>query len=501
MRKRKNKKDSYKKYFKKQKSPVQQLDNFGLPKKFKNSVNKECERISEEITEEEINNRSDFRNKVTFTIDPFDARDFDDALSVEVLQDNTYEIGVHIADVTHYIKENSLLDKEAYRRSTSVYLVDRVVPMIPERLSNFICSLRPDEDKLTYSVIFNINQRGKIIDYWIDKTIINSNHRFTYEEAQEILDNGNGIYYNELKILYDISQIFRKKRQKAGSINFEKNETRFKYENNELKPYIKEPIPTNHLIEEFMLLANKYVGKKHSNKTFIYRIHEDPNKEKLENLKVFVVNLGYNLDLTNKGTLIKSMNKLLSDVKGKPEESMIEMLAVRTMAKAKYSVENVGHYGLGFSHYSHFTSPIRRYPDMIAHRLLFDYENKEPSKKSNIYEKNAEHCSTMEYEAVKAERLSIKQKQAEYLSKHIGNVYEGIIVSVKDFGLFVELIDNKIEGLIHIKNINDDHYKYEENKYRLIGKHNGKIYQIGDKVNIVVNNVDLIQYKIDFVFL
>ena len=445
--------------------------------------------------------RSDFRDKITFTIDPFDARDFDDALSVEILQDNTYEIGVHIADVTHYVKEDSKLDKEAFRRSTSVYLVDKVIPMLPERLSNFICSLRPNEDKLTYSVIFNINQNGKILDYRFDKTIINSNHRFTYEDAQDILDNGDGIYHKELDILYNISKLLRKERLKKGSINFDRNETRFKYENNELKPYIKAPIETNHLIEEFMLIANKYVGKKYADKTFIYRIHEDPSKEKLENLKDFVVRLGYDLDLSNKNTVIKTMNRLLEDVKGKPEQNVVEMLCVRSMSKAKYDVDNLGHYGLGFTHYSHFTSPIRRYPDMMAHRLLFDYENKEGSKKKVIYEKKTEHCSNKEYEAVKAERLSIKQKQAEYLHKYIGFSFGGVIVSVKEFGLFIELDENKIEGLVHVKNMDDDHYKFEESKYRLVGKRTGKIYQIGDKVNIMVNGVDLVNYKIDFAFL
>lgn len=483
------------------------LVEYGLPYAFEENVEKEAEKIEESISSEEIAKRRDFRPVLTFTIDPFDAKDFDDAISFQKLSDDTYQIGVHIADVTHYVKEKSVLEEEAYNRATSVYLVDRVVPMLPERLSNFICSLRPKEDKLTFSVVFDMNSSGKILSTWIGKTIINSNRRFTYEEVQEIIETEKGEYVEEILITNTIAQKIRTKRMKSGAIGFDKKEVKFKLDDHgkPLEVYFKEQKDAHKLIEEFMLLANKAVAEKIGKvksgakpKTFVYRIHDIPNPDKLNSLAEFVSKLGYKMRTDTRKNISSSFNTLLTQSAGKGEENLIETLAIRSMAKAEYSTQNIGHYGLAFDHYTHFTSPIRRYPDMLVHRMLFAYQNGSASFNEELYEEKCSHSTEMEKRAQNAERDSIKYKQVEFLSDKIGQEFSGVISGVSKWGIFVEIIENKCEGMIRLRDLSDDYYYLDEDNYQVIGHNTKRKLKLGDEINIRIKRADFQRKEIDF---
>jgi ribonuclease R len=474
---------------------------YGLPVDFPQDVINESELISEVIFEKEIKSRKDIRNINTFTIDPVDARDFDDALSVEFINENKIEVGVHIADVSHYVKPDTQLDKEAFKRATSVYLVDRCVPMLPERLSNGICSLKPNEDRLAFSVIFTLDLEGKVLDTWFGKTIIHSNKRFTYEEAQEIIEGKDGDYSKEIKILDSIAQKIRKKRIKDGSIEMGGIEVRFQLAEDNKKPigvYFKHQKESNKLIEEFMLLANKYVAKllSDSNLFNVYRVHDTPNIEKLQQLVSVCNNFGHELKLEDESSeLKKSINQLLKDIKGTPEENMIETLVTRCMSKATYTIKNIGHYGLGFTHYSHFTSPIRRYPDLITHRILFDFLQKRKQGNPTPIEEQSKWCSQRELVAAKAQRDSIKYKQAEYLQDKVGQVFDGIVSGVTDWGMFVELVDSKCEGLIRFQSLKN--IKVDVDNFTVTDEFGNKI-RLGDPLKVVVSSVDLEKKQIDF---
>lgn len=474
---------------------------YNLPIDFPEEVKVESEKIPNTISEEEISNRRDVRNIPTFTIDPLEAKDFDDALSVKVINDDNIEIGVHIADVGHYIEERSELDKEALKRATSVYLVDRVVPMLPERLSNGICSLKPNEDRLAFSVIFNINKDGNIIKEWHGKTIINSNRRFVYDEVQDIIEGKEGDHKSEILILNNIAKRIRKKRIKDGSIEMGGIEVKFKLAEDNKKPigvFFKEQKEANKLIEEFMLLANKSVAKLLSKAGWhnVYRVHDTPNLTKLEQLSNICKTFGYEVDFNNENKLKDNINRLLIDIKGKPEENMIETLVTRTMSKATYTIKNIGHYGLGFTHYSHFTSPIRRYPDLITHRILLNYLNKKKNGNPLEIEDKAKWCSAREIAAAKAQRDSIKYKQAEFLSDKIGQVFDGIVSSVTDWGMYVELIESKCEGMIRYQTLKGK-WNIDTNNYTISNKKGDKI-RLGDPVRVIVNGVDLEKKQIDF---
>ena len=470
---------------------------------FSDTFSKECLRslkdISSTISSAEIKKRFDIRSITTFTIDPEEAKDFDDALSIKKLSSKTWEVGVHIADVSHFVTEGSAIDKEALHRGTSVYLVDRVVPMLPEILSNDLCSLKPNVDRLTFSVFFEINENSEIINYKIGKSIIHSDYRFTYEKAEEILTKKSGVFYKELKLLNSFAKNLRKKREDKGSISFESKEVKFVLDdkNNPVDVYFKKPLSTHKLIEEFMLLANKTVGKHISllKKPFVYRIHDVPDKESINSLNRVIKKFGYKLDKKN---LSKSINNLLDKIKGKSEQTLIETLAIRSMAKALYSTNNIGHYGLSFDYYSHFTSPIRRYPDLMAHRLLYNYNLKEDVIDKDSLELNCKHCSDMEIAATKAERESIKYMQVKFLKQNVGGIYSGIISGVKEWGLYVELVENSCEGLVKINSIKDDHYFYDEKTFSLIGYRTKKTYQLGQKVKIKIKNADLEKKHLDF---
>ncbi len=483
------------------------LAEFGLPYRFTPEVINEAERIKEVICDADYKERRDFRNVVTFTIDPDDAKDFDDALSVKGLPNGNWEIGVHIADVTHYVRTKSLLDQEAFDRGTSVYLVDRVVPMLPERLSNNICSLRPHEEKLCFSAVFEISDDAEILDEWFGKTIINSDRRFTYQEAQKVMDTKEGDCVNEMLKLNELAQKLRKERFKHGAVSFEREEVKFEIDKagKPLGIRLMEHSLSHELIEEFMLLANKKVAEfigdvkeKKDKKTFVYRIHDKPNLEKLLKFAGFITKFGHSINITSDKKISQSLNKVLDDVKGKPEQDLIETLAVRSMAKAIYSTNNIGHYGLAFRFYTHFTSPIRRYPDMMVHRMLYDYLGGEGSKNKEKYEDRCKHASDMEQRAADAERASIKYKQVEFMQDKLGKQFDGIISGITEFGIFVEIIENKCEGLISMRDMVDDYYDYDEDNYCLTGKRTKKIFQLGDPIKIEVLRVNLPKKQLDF---
>lgn len=485
------------------------LAEFGLPYKYPDELEEEANKITMELTEEELRNRLDYRSIATFTIDPKDAKDFDDALSVRMLGENLWEVGIHIADVTYFVREDSPINEEAKERATSVYLVDRTVPMLPEHISNFVCSLRPGEEKFTYSCIFQLNEKAEVVNYKIARTIIKSDRRFTYEEAQEIIESGEGDYAREILWLNDLAKKLREKRFRAGAIAFERSEVKFEIdsEGKPLSVYFKDATDSNKLIEEFMLLANRqvaeHVGKARQGeraKTFVYRVHDLPNPEKLANFATFIKKFGYKIRTEGRQTAVSSsINRLLDDIEGKKEQNMIETLAIRSMAKAIYSTENIGHYGLAMPYYTHFTSPIRRYPDMMVHRLLTRYANPKKSKPDkNDYPVLCKHSSDMEQRAAQAERASIKYKQVEFMSDKIGKVYDGTISGVSTWGIYVEINENKCEGMIYIRDLEDDIYVYDDKNYCIIGRRTLKKYQIGDEVKIQVVKADLIKKYLDF---
>ena len=483
------------------------LAEFDLPYKFDPSVEQEAEKIPVEITDADYKARRDFRDITTFTIDPVDAKDFDDALSLQKLKNGNWEIGVHIADVTHYVKKDSILDQEAYNRGTSVYLVDRVVPMLPEKLSNNVCSLRPNEEKLCYSIVFEMDENGDIWDQWIGRTVIKSDKRFSYEEAQALIEGGEGDLKEEILILNNLAQKIRKRRFKDGAISFERVEVKFNIDETgkPLGVFFKVNKESNQLIEEFMLLANKHVAafigdvkKGEHAKTFVYRIHDKPNPDKLQIFSKFIQRFGYSINTTGHKNITTSINNLLDEVQGKKEQNVIEKLAVRAMAKAVYSTKNIGHYGLSFEFYSHFTSPIRRYPDMMVHKLLTDYMNGGKSKDKEKYEQMCVYASEMERKAAEAERASIKYKQVEYMKDHVGEDFDGIISGVTEWGFYVELNESKCEGLVHIRELDDDYYFFDEDNYSIIGRKNKKTFQLGDPVKIKIVRADLEKKQLDF---
>ncbi|MGV4414882.1 ribonuclease R [Chryseobacterium sp. T1] len=484
------------------------LAEYGLPYSFPPEIEEEANRIDKTINPEEVAKRWDMRDICTFTIDPKDAKDFDDALSIHKLENGNWQIGVHIADVSHYVKPGTLLDDEAYERATSVYLVDRVVPMLPEVLSNNLCSLRPNEDKFTFSAVFELDDNATLKKQWFGRTVIHSDRRFSYEEAQERIETKEGDYSTEINKLDDLAKILRDQRIKDGAITFDRSEVRFNLDadGNPIGVYFKISKDSNHLIEEFMLMANRKVSEfvslnkrnEPSNNTFIYRVHEDPDPTKLNALRDFVGNFGYKMNLANTKTTTESMNQLLKDVKGKAEENMIETLAMRSMSKAKYTTESLGHYGLGFEYYSHFTSPIRRYPDVIAHRLLQHYLDGGKSPEINEVEEKAKHCSSMERLASEAERDSIKYMQVKFMEKHVGEFFNGVVSGVSDFGFWVEIPENGAEGMIKLRDLTDDSYSFDAKSYSIIGARTGNTYQLGDQVKIKVVKANLIAKQLDF---
>ncbi|MEJ5995346.1 ribonuclease R [Pedobacter sp. Du54] len=483
------------------------LAQYGFPLSFPAAVEKEANEIPETVSEEEIKGRKDFRNTLTFTIDPADAKDFDDAISFKKLPNGNYEIGVHIADVSHYVKPKTELDKEAYERATSVYLVDRVIPMLPERLSNGVCSLRPNEDKLCFAAVFELDEQANILSQWFGRTAIHSNRRFSYEEAQEVIETKQGDYVEEILKLNELAYILRDKKFKDGAISFESTEVKFKLDEHG-KPtgvYVKERKDAHKLIEDYMLLANRkvaeFIAKKGKGKqkyTFVYRSHDSPNLENLNNFATFASRFGYKINMKTDKEIAKSLNYLMEDVEGKKEQNILTQLAIRSMAKAIYTTKKTGHYGLAFDYYTHFTSPIRRYPDVMVHRLLALYLEGGKSANEEEYETASSHASAMEKRAADAERASIKYKQAEYLENNVGSIFTGIISGVTEWGMYVEIIENKCEGMIRLRDISDDFYVLDEKNYCIVGQRKHKKYQLGDEVQVKVKKVDLSKRQIDF---
>jgi len=484
------------------------MAEFDLPFRFPAHVLKESGKISDQLTDKEIKERRDFREISTFTIDPEDAKDFDDALSFRKLDNGHFEIGVHIADVTHYVKEGTALDEDAFDRATSVYLVDRTVPMLPERLSNELCSLRPHETKLTFAAVFEMDQRGKVHGEWFGRTIIHSDHRFSYEQAQEVLESKSGKFAEELNILNDLAHKLRKERFTRGAVNFETAEVKFKLDAKgkplAVVPKIRKD--AHKLIEEFMLLANKAVatyvyklGKGSERNTFVYRTHDLPDADRVSDFAEFAKQFGHKLN-TEGAAISRSLNKLMDEIEGKPEQNVLQSLAVRAMAKAKYTTDAKGHFGLAFDHYTHFTSPIRRYPDMMVHRLLQHYLDHGKSANKTVYESKCVHSSEREKRAADAERASIKYKQVEFMSLQEDKKYAGIITGVTDFGIFVEIIETKCEGMVRLADMKDDFYEFEERNYRVIGRRRKKIYRLGDEVEVHVKKTDVDRRTMDLTF-
>ena len=479
------------------------MAEFDLPFSFDEKILKESESIPEQIPTEEIKKRRDFRKITTFTIDPDDAKDFDDALSFQVLSNGNYEVGVHIADVSHYVVPNTLLDTEAYKRGNSVYLVDRTIPMLPEKISNFLCSLRPQEDKLTYSVVFEMDTNAKIIKKWIGKTIIHSQQRFSYEEAQLGIETKEGIFSQELVILNNLAHELTDKRYKNGAINFETIEIKFKLDETgkPIEIYQKIRKDAHRLIEEFMLLANKTVAesiatlKKKETKTFVYRVHDNPPLDKMKSFSQFIKKFGYKVDMGSK--VSEKLNSLISKIEGSLEQNVITNLAIRSMSKAKYTCEPLHHFGLAFTHYTHFTSPIRRYPDLLVHRMLFHYQTQNENIHVNTIEPILMYCNDMEKKAADAERASIKFKQVELMSSKIGQEFQGIISGINERCIFVELDETKSEGMLKVSELKDDEYLFEEENYRIIGKRHKKIITIGDTIKVRIAKTDILARTID----
>jgi ribonuclease R len=483
------------------------LAEFGLPSRFPDNVDRIAEQINPVILKSEISKRRDFRKTFTLTIDPEDAKDFDDAISLKKLENGNWEVGVHIADVSYYVEPGSIIDIEAYDRATSVYLVDRVVPMLPEKLSNNLCSLRPHEDKLCFSAVFELTENAEIKKEWFGRTVINSDRRFNYDEAQQIIETGKGDFASEVLTLDKLAKLLRAERFKKGSIGFDKAEVKFRLDEKgkPLSVYYKISKDSNKLIEEFMLLANRKVaeiiGKGKPGSTppaFVYRIHDRPDPDKLRSFADFIKTFGYKINMGSSRSISSSMNQLMNDIADKTEKNLIESLAIRSMAKAEYSTNNIGHYGLGFTYYTHFTSPIRRYPDLMVHRLLEHYLLKGKSVNSVEYEKKCKHSSERENLAAEAERASTKYKQIEFMADKIGLEFEGVISGITEWGIYVEIVENKCEGMISLRELTDDFYIFDEKNYRIYGRHSKRQFRLGDKLNIVVARINLQKRYLDF---
>ena len=485
------------------------LAEFDLPYGYPEEVEKEAEKIPETITDEEIAARRDMRGVATFTIDPADAKDFDDALSIRRLENGNYEVGVHIADVTHYVHPGDLIDTEGQNRATSVYLVDRTIPMLPERLSNGLCSLRPHEEKLCFSAVFELDEQAQVLGEWFGRTVIYSDRRFTYQEAQEVIETGRGDFADEILKLNGLAQTLRKERFRNGSISFEREEAKFDLDENgkPLRVYFKEMKESNQLIEEFMLLANRrvaeFVGRKrkgaqNAERTFVYRVHDKPNSDKMAQFRSFVLRFGYQMKAEGNKAVAKEINRLMKKIHGKKEENIISTLAIRSMAKATYTTDNIGHYGLAFDYYTHFTSPIRRYPDMMVHRLLAHYLAGGKSEDKEYYERLCEHCSAMEVRAADAERASIKYKMVEFMLDKLNEEFDGHISGITEWGIYVELEDTKIEGMVALRDMTDDFYLFDEENYSVKGREHGRTFTLGDEVRIRVVRADLQRKQLDF---